>query len=60
MNVSLASGDENTVTIPAGAVIEVKSGPRNGSQLLEVVWEGRSLLMFLVDLDGVGVECGQQ
>jgi hypothetical protein len=45
------------VTIPAGAIIRVTSGP-NGTedQLADVLWEGRSLTLFAVELTANSVE----
>jgi len=37
-------------TVASGTVIEVCSGPLNGDRLLEVVWDGRKVMMFTQDL----------
>jgi len=38
-------------TVLAGAVVEVHySSPMDGDRLVEVVWNGRSVLMFTQDL----------
>jgi hypothetical protein len=37
-------------TVPAGAVIEISSDRFDGDKLLEVVWEGKRVMMFTQDL----------
>jgi len=37
-------------TVPAGAVIEINSDTFDGDKLLEVVWNGKPVLMFTQDL----------
>jgi hypothetical protein len=37
-------------TVPAGALIEINSDTFDGENLLEVVWDGKSVLMFTQDL----------
>jgi len=37
-------------TVPAGAVIEISSDSFDGDKLLEVVWEGKHVMMFTQDL----------
>jgi len=37
-------------TILAGAMVELQSGPLDGNKLVEVKWEGKSVLMFTQDL----------
>ncbi|MBZ5636622.1 MAG: hypothetical protein LAO55_26145 [Acidobacteriia bacterium] len=45
------------VTVPAGAVIEVKSGPHGeGRRLVEVLWEDRPLKFLANDLTEAGIE----
>jgi hypothetical protein len=44
---------EVTVTIPADAVIEVVSRPRlDNTRMVDVLWEGRPLTMFVQDILG--------
>jgi hypothetical protein len=44
------------VTIPSGAVIKVVSGPRYYERLTDVLWNGRVVQMFTVDIDARGIE----
>lgn len=44
------------VTVPAGAVIKVIFGPHDGDGLVSVLWEGRTLGMFEVDVNVRGTE----
>ncbi len=37
-------------TVPAGAIIEISRVALDGDKLLEVVWNGRPVLMFTQDL----------
>ena len=42
-----------TVIIPADAIIEVVSGPRlDNTRMVDVLWEGRPLSMFIQDILG--------
>ena len=49
-------GKRRAVTVPAGAVIRVLSGPTKGDGLVSVLWEGRALGMFEVDVNVRGTE----
>jgi hypothetical protein len=40
------------VQVPAGSVVTVGSGPR--ARMVEVLWAGRNLVMFLEDVQGRG------
>ena len=44
------------VTVPAGAIIRVLTGPQNADGLVSVLWEGRTLGMFEVDVNVRGTE----
>jgi hypothetical protein len=48
------TGDRGvTVIIPADATIEVVSGPRlDNTRMVDVLWEGRPLSMFIQDILG--------
>jgi len=37
-------------TILAGATVELQNGPLDGNKLVEVKWDGKSVLMFTQDL----------
>ena len=54
-------GQRIPITIPQGSTIEVIDGPLDGSRLLDVKWEGKTVMMFTMDirergerLDGYG------
>jgi hypothetical protein len=54
-------GQNAPITIPSGAEIEVVNGPLDGNRLLDVAWEGKTVMMFTTDirergerLDGAG------
>jgi len=49
-------GKRRAVTIPAGSVIQVASGPDNGNGMVNVRWDGEIIEMFLIDLDVRGTE----
>jgi hypothetical protein len=45
------------ITIPAGAIIRVIAGPSDeGDQMIDVLWEGRMLSMFAIDVTAGGRE----
>jgi hypothetical protein len=48
------------VTIPAGDIVKVVSGPRSGVKLVDVLWEGRTLAMFAADLEQRATEVSQE
>jgi hypothetical protein len=37
-------------TLPAGAVVEINGDSFDGDKLLEVVWDGKRVMMFAQDL----------
>jgi hypothetical protein len=45
-----------TVNIPVGAIIEVVSGPTDGDGMMDVLWDGRTVAVFSVDLNVRGTE----
>lgn len=54
--VEAVDGKRLAVSLPAGTILKVISGPKNGSGLLNVLWEGRSVEMFAVDVEVRGTE----
>ena len=53
----VVAGKRRTVTIPEGATVKVVSGPRSdGIGLVNVLWEGRPVALFSVDLKTRGTE----
>jgi hypothetical protein len=44
-------GIRTAVTIPIGEIVKVVSGPtEDGNPVIDVLWDGRILTMFAVDL----------
>jgi hypothetical protein len=37
-------------TVQAGTVVELSNGPLDGDKLVEVIWDGKAVLMFTQDL----------
>jgi hypothetical protein len=51
----VANGKRNAVTVPAGAILKVVSGPSgDGDRMVDVHWEGQTLTLFAIDVDGSG------
>ena len=51
---TLAMGDENgkrvAVEIPAGDTVDLIADPSPGNKMVDVLWEGRRVAMYAVDL----------
>jgi len=43
-------GQHSPVTVPAGSIVEVVAGPLDGNRLIDVEWEGKTLMMFTIDI----------
>ena len=43
-------GHNLPVTVPMGSIVQVKNGPLDGDRLIDVVWDGRTVSMFTIDL----------
>lgn len=56
----VAEGKRTAVHIPIGAIVKVVSGPDNGNGIVDVLWEGRTVAMFLVDVEARGTEITEQ
>ena len=48
------NGKTHSVMVPAASVVTVTGGPFDGIRLVDVEWEGQTLMMFTVDLQGHG------
>ena len=49
------------VTIPAGAIVEVVSGPAGDTdRMVEVAWDGKVVSMFALDVDVRGTDVSEQ
>jgi len=52
MALDVVDGKRVAITVPTGAVIRVVSGPTGeGDRLVDVVWEGHTVTMFVFDGD---------
>ena len=43
-------GHRTTMYVPADDIVTVKNGPLNGGRLVDVDWNGRTVMMFARDL----------
>jgi hypothetical protein len=43
-------GQNCPTSIPSGAVVQVISGPLDGDRLIDVKWDGKTVLMFTTDI----------
>jgi len=53
-------GKRIAVNVPGGDIIKVVSGPRHGDRMVDVLWEGRIVVMFADDVDVRGIEIRDQ
>jgi len=60
---TLAANDVNgklvLTTIPAGDIVKVVADLSDGSRMVEVLWKGRTLLMFAGDLKRRAIEVNE-
>jgi hypothetical protein len=47
-------GHRIPITIPQGATVEVVEAPLDGNRLVDVKWEGKTVMMFSIDLSERG------
>lgn len=52
----IVNGARFEVTVPTRTILKVISGPGNGGQMVDVLWEDRQMKMFAVDLITRGTE----
>ena len=43
-------GHHHPVTVPLGAVVKVIDGPLDGNRLVDVRWDGKTVMMFTTDI----------
>jgi hypothetical protein len=46
----------SSIKIPIGAILEVTSGPTDGDGMMDVIWDGRTVAVFSIDLNVRGTE----
>ena len=56
LSVEVVNGLRKALTVPAGAVIKVVSGPTPGDRMVDALWEGKMVEMFAIDVDVRGTE----
>ena len=56
LSLAVMNGRRTAISIPVGATVSVVSEPNNGDGIVDVLWEGRTIAMFLVDLQSRGTE----
>lgn len=50
-------GKRVAVTVPAGNIVKVTSGPRDDNdRMVDVLWDGRIVVMFAIDVNVRGTE----
>jgi hypothetical protein len=54
--IEIVNGIRLRVTIPTRTILKVISGPIDGDQMVDVLWEGKRVRMFAVDLISRGTE----
>jgi len=54
--IAVAEGRRKAVAIPVGAIIKVVSGPTPRDRMVDVLWDGKTVEMFAVDVDARGTE----
>jgi hypothetical protein len=43
-------GHHESATVPAGTIVDLDGKPFNGERLMDVVWDGRKVMMFTDEL----------
>ncbi len=51
-------GQNRPITIPHGAVVKVIDGPLDGNRLVDVKWDGKTVMMFTTDIRERGEQLG--
>ena len=54
--ITMVEGKRRAIAIPLGAIIKVVSGPTPGDRMIDVLWDGKTVEMFAVDVDVRGTE----
>ena len=60
VGVEIVSGKRVAVTVPAGDTIKVVSGPRHTDAMMDVLWEGRVVMLFAIDVEERGTEIAEK
>src|SRR5258708_9646265 len=51
-----SDGKRRAVTVPIGEIIKVVSGPTDGNGMVDILWEGRIVEIFAIEVDIRGTE----
>jgi hypothetical protein len=43
-------GLRTPIMIPAGAIVTIVEGPLDGQRMVDVLWEGKTVMLFTIDL----------
>ena len=54
--IDAVEGKRIAIIVPAGAAIKVISPPREADNMIDVLWEGRIVTMFAIDVEERGTE----
>jgi hypothetical protein len=54
--IEIVNGIRLRITIPTRTILKVIAGPIDGDQMVDVLWEGKRVSMFAVDLITRGTE----
>jgi hypothetical protein len=54
--IEIVNGVRLRVTVPTRSILKVISGPVDGDQMVDVLWEDKRVRMFAVDLIARGIE----
>ena len=55
--VGIVDGEPKAVILPAEAILRVVSGPTGqGDRMVDVMWDGQTVTMFVIDLQERGTE----
>jgi hypothetical protein len=57
---SLPNGKRIPVTVPKGALLKVVNGPLDGTRLVDVEWDGETIMMFTADVRERGTLTAQE
>lgn len=51
MAVNVGNHVNGTANLPIGAIVEVLSGPSDSDAMIDVLWDGRTVAAFSIDLN---------
>ena len=48
--IATVDGQHQPATVPAGAIVKLVDGPLDGNRLVDVAWDGKTVMMFTTDI----------